>query len=402
MKSPQKNAIRFIYLLGITSLFADITYEGARSITGPFLSVLGASATIVGLVAGLGEFIGYGLRLLSGYLSDRLGRHWLFTFLGYAAILSVPALAITGRWEIASLLIILERSGKAIRTPSRDAMLSHATKEIGRGKGFGLHEALDQIGAIVGPLLIAAVLYFKKGYRLSFAILLIPAILALLALLVAQIKFPVPRLLEGDFKEPHHDIKKRKFSRIFWLYTLFTIASVAGYAHFQLISYHFKSQSVITDVQIPLLFALAMGIDGLVALIIGRIYDRIGLLALISVPVFTIPIPLFVFSNYYFLVISGIILWGIVMGIQETIMRAAIADITPVEIRGTAYGIFNTALGLSWFAGTSLMGVLYSISIRYIFIFTTIMEVISILFLFISRDKKSNMNTQRVFIKTFG
>lgn len=146
MKSSQNPALRFIIILGITSLFADITYEGARSITGPFLSVLGASAAVVGVVAGLGEFIGYGLRLVSGYLSDRLGKQWLFTFLGYAAILSVPALALVGRWEIACLLILIERSGKAIRTPSRDTLLSHATKEIGRGKGFGLHEALDQIG----------------------------------------------------------------------------------------------------------------------------------------------------------------------------------------------------------------------------------------------------------------
>ncbi len=395
MKSSPKNALRFIYLLGITSLFADITYEGARSITGPFLSVLGASAAVVGVVAGLGEFIGYALRLVSGYLSDRIGRHWLFTFLGYAAILAIPALAIVGRWEVACLLIIIERSGKAIRTPARDAMLSHVTKEMGRGKGFGLHEALDQIGAVAGPLIIAAILYLKKGYRLSFGVLFIPALLALLTLLIARIKFPVPRALETTFEEAPKDKGKKKLPRIFWVYTLFTIASVAGYAHFQLISFHFKSRAIVSDVQIPLLFALAMGVDGLVALIIGRIYDRIGLISLISVPILTLPIPLLVFSHGYLGIISGVILWGMVMGVQETIMRAAIADMTPIEVRGTAYGIFNTAYGLAWFAGTSLMGVLYGISIRYIFIFTLIAEVVAAVFLFLSlykpKDKREDV-----------
>jgi len=395
MKPGRQNAVRFIVLLGITSLFADITYEGARSITGPFLSVLGASAAVVGLVAGLGEFVGYALRLVSGYLSDRIGRHWLFTFLGYAAILAIPALAIVGRWEVACLLIIIERSGKAIRTPARDAMLSHATKEMGRGKGFGLHEALDQIGAVAGPLMIAAILYLKKGYRLSFAVLFIPALLALLTLLIARIKFPVPRALETTFEEAPKDKSKKKLPRIFWVYTLFTIASVAGYAHFQLISFHFKSRAIVSDAFIPLLFALAMGVDGLVALIIGRIYDRIGLISLISVPILTLPIPLLVFSHGYLGIISGIILWGMVMGVQETIMRAAIADMTPIEVRGTAYGIFNTAYGLAWFAGTSLMGVLYGISIRYIFIFTLIAELVAAVFLFLSlykpKDKREGI-----------
>jgi predicted MFS family arabinose efflux permease len=169
---------------------------------------------------------------------------------------------------------------------------------------------------------------------------------------------------------------------------LFTIASVAGYAHFQLISYHFKTQAIVTDVQIPVLFALAMGIDGLVALLIGRIYDRVGFSVLISIPLFTFPIPLLVFSQSVSLVIIGVIFWGIVMGVQETIMRAAIADITPVESRGTAYGIFNAAYGLAWFLGTSLMGFLYGISLTYIFIFTVSMEALAVLFLFFVKKNK--------------
>ncbi|MGH6852422.1 MAG: MFS transporter, partial [Methylocella sp.] len=145
---PRHSAIRFIVLLGVVSLFADMTYEGARSVTGPYLGVLGASAAIVGVVAGFGEFLGYALRLVSGYLSDRTGGYWLITIIGYGVnLLAVPLLALTGRWELAVLLIVGERAGKAIRTPARDAMLSHAGSQTGLGWSFGLHGALDQTGA---------------------------------------------------------------------------------------------------------------------------------------------------------------------------------------------------------------------------------------------------------------
>ena len=195
--TSKAHALKFIILLGIVSLFADITYEGARSINGPYLALLGASATTVGIVAGFGELIGHSLRLVSGYISDKIGRYWAITLFGYTLnMLAVPALALAGRWEIAAVLMITERIGKAIRTPARDAMLSHATREIGRGKGFGLHEALDQIGAVLGPLIVSGVLYFKGGYRTSFVTLLIPAIMAISVLMTARWLYPQPRNLE--------------------------------------------------------------------------------------------------------------------------------------------------------------------------------------------------------------
>ena len=190
-------AWRFIILVGVVSLFSDMTYEGARSISGPFLGTLKASAVVVGVVAGLGEFLGYALRLGSGYLADRLGRYWLITFAGYSLnLLAVPLLALAGSWEIAAVLLLLERIGKAVRTPARDAMLSHATASVGRGWGFGFHEAMDQIGAVTGPLIVAAVLYYRGGYREGFAVLLLPAVLALVVITVAARLYPHPQHLE--------------------------------------------------------------------------------------------------------------------------------------------------------------------------------------------------------------
>jgi len=373
-----------IILLGIVSLFGDVTYEGARSVTGPYMATLGASAGIVGLVAGIGEFIGYALRLASGYLVDRTKAYWLFTFIGYGLLLAIPLLAFAGYWQLAALFIILERMGKAIRSPARDTMLSYATKEVGRGWGFGIHEALDQVGAIIGPILFSLVLLSHAGYREGFTILWIPAVLTLAVLAIARKKFPSPQKLEAPEETSRQNVQG-KLPRVFWLYTAFTLLSVAGFANFQLISYHLHVQAIAPDAQIPMIYAVAMGVDALAALVIGKTYDKIGLVALLAIPVLTLPIPFLAFSYSYTRVLISIVLWGVVMGIQETIMRAAIADLTPIERRGFAYGIFNTAYGAGWFLGGVVMGLLYDISISYLILFVILMELISIPVFFMVR-----------------
>jgi MFS family permease len=395
-KSPQprstdnkkKIAFRFIILLGIVSLFGDITYEGARSVTGPYLAVLGASAVIVGLTAGLGEFVGYALRLVSGYLADSTRQYWLITIIGYGLLLSIPLLAFAGRWQLAVLLIILERMGKAIRTPARDTILSHATKQVGRGWGFSIHEALDQVGAILGPLLFSAVFLFHGGYREGFSILWIPALLTLAILMVAMSRVPSPEKLETSSRKTEQNIKSGGLPRVFWFYALFTFVSVTGFTNFQLISYHFKVQSVVSDAQIPIFYAIAMGVDALVALIIGKTYDRIGLISLITIPLLTLPVPFFAFSHSFSLAVISVILWGAVMGIHETIMRAAIADLTPIEHRGFAYGIFNTVYGAAWFLGSTSMGLLYDLNISYIILFVIVMTSISVPVFFLVKKAK--------------
>ncbi|MEW6067003.1 MAG: MFS transporter [Nitrospirota bacterium] len=386
MDNKRRTAFQFIILLGIVSLFGDITYEAARSVTGPYLSVLGASAFIVGLVAGLGEFLGYALRLASGYIADRTRAYWPITIIGYGLILSIPMLAFAGYWQVAAFLIICERVGKAIRTPARDAMLSHATKQVGRGWGFGIHEALDQVGAIVGPLIFSAVFFLKGDYQDGFAILWIPAFLTLAILLMVRKKVPSPQKLETSEKE--HTDENSRLPKIFWLYALFIFLSVAGFANFQIISYHFKVKSIVTDAQIPLLYAIAMGVDGLAALIIGKAYDKIGLKVLITIPLLTIAIPIFAFSYNYSFAVTGVLLWGTVMGIHETIMRAAIADLIPTGRRGFVYGVFNIIYGISWLIGSTLMGLLYTIDPFLIMPFVIFMELISIpVFLAVYRRK---------------
>jgi MFS family permease len=381
-----KTALKFVILLGVVSLFADMTYEGARSITGPYLAILGASATAVGIIAGFGELVGYALRLVSGYISDRTGRYWTVTLFGYFInLLAVPLLALAGRWEVAAFLMIMERMGKAIRNPSRDAMLSHATQSIGRGWGFGLHEAMDQIGAILGPLIVAGVLYLKGGYRISFAILVVPALLALAVLLVARALYPRPRDLEVASAE----LKTKGFSRVFWLYLAAVSLIAAGYVDFPLISFHFEKVSVVPKVWVPVFYAVAMGVDALSALFFGRLFDRVGLSILIIVSLLSSIFTPLVFLGGFSLALAGMALWGVGMGAQESIMRAAIAEMVPMGKRSTAYGFFNAGFGLFWFLGSALMGVLYDVSIPLLIAFSVTAQLASVPLFFLIRKMPS-------------
>jgi MFS family permease len=371
----KRSAMIFIILMGVVSLFADMTHEGARSVMGPFLALLGASATVVGFVAGFGELVGYAVRLPFGYLTDRTGRYWTITIAGYITnMLAVPLLALAGRWEVAALLIIMERAGKALRNPARDAMLSHATLDIGRGWGFGFHEAMDQIGAMLGPLVVVAVLYFKGTYRTAFATLLIPAILTIGVLVAARMLYPHPRDLESTLPE----LETKGLSRVFWIYMAAMALNAAGYADFPLIAYHFQKAATVKGDWVPVFYSVAMGVDALAALIFGRFFDRKGIPILVVAVLMSVFFAPLVFLGGFYLSLLGMALWGVGMGAQESIMRAAVAGMVPVNKRATAYGIFNTGYGIFWFIGSALMGVFYDFSVSALITFSVITQLVSI------------------------
>lgn len=384
------SALRFVVLLGVVSLLADWTYEGARSITGPYLGILGASATAVGIVAGLGELIGYAFRLASGYLSDRTRRYWTITVIGYGInLLAVPSLALAGRWEMAAALVVLERLGKALRTPARDAMLSHATSITGRGWGFGLHEAMDQVGAVLGPLVVAGVLYFGGGYRTGFAILLVPALLALSVLLAARWLYPRPQDLEIGTPV----LEAKGLSRLFWLYLAGVALIAAGFADFPLIAFHFERARTVPQAWIPTFYAIAMGVDALAALVFGRLYDRLGFRTLVLATLMSALFAPLVFLDKFYGALLGMMLWGVGMGAQESIMRAAVAGMAAPVRRGTAYGIFNTGYGLAWFLGSALMGILYDLSLPALIAFSIGAQLLSLPLLMMVARRQTQAST---------
>ncbi|MBN1122225.1 MAG: MFS transporter [Anaerolineae bacterium] len=376
------SAMIFVVLMGLTSLFSDMTYEAGRSLSGQFLQLLGASAFAVGTAAGAGELLGYGLRLFTGYVADRTGRYWLLTIGGYAVnLLALPFLAFVGRWEIAIALLFIERIGKAIRVPARDAMLSHATTEMGRGWGFGLHEAMDQIGAVLGPLLVALILYLKESkdgtiaaYQSGFAILFIPASIALIVLIAARFLFPRPEDLES--KTP--TVATRGYSRSYWWYLAATCLVAIGFADFPLMAYHFRAIDLTPDHWMPTFYALAMAFDAIAALVFGRLFDRLGLKVMAAAFGAAALFAPLVFLGSLPLALAGLVLWGIGMGVQESIMRAAVAGMVPTDKRATAYGLFHTGFGIAWFAGSALMGYLYDQSVMALVIFSVAAQLIAI------------------------
>jgi MFS family permease len=379
-RRPALTPMRFVVVFGVVSLLGDFVYEGGRSVVGPYLATLGASAALVGVITGAGEAVALVFRLGTGVISDRTGRHWALTIGGYAlTVVSVPLLALTRAVGSASALVVSERFGKAVRTPARDTMLSQATASTGRGFGFAIHEALDQTGALAGPLLVALVVALSGSYRTAFAVLAVPAAAAIAVLLRLRAWVPRPAAYE---EEPDREVPTvegaARLPTRFWLYGAFTALSMAGFATFAILAYHLQTRHVVSEAVIPLLYALAMGMGALAALGSGRLYDRVGLSGVVVVPPLGAVVPFLSFSTHPAAVWVGAAVWGAAMGIHESTMRAAVADLVPASRRGTGYGTFTALYGLAWFGGGAAIGALYGASIGAATTFIVVLEALAL------------------------
>jgi MFS family permease len=383
-------AMAFVLMVGVMSFFADFTYEGSRSIAGPYLGLLGAGALAISVISGAGEFLGYNMRLLSGRGADRSGRYWPITIGGYVLQMSVvPLLALAGNWQVAALLIILERIGKGIRNPPRDAMLSHAASDMGYGWAFGVHEALDQFGALFGPLAVALVLTLTRhDYRIAFASLAIPAVIMLSLLGVARLVYPRPQDLAGA---PKAASASHGLPRVFWIYLAGAALAAAGLADFPLIAYHFQHAGTVSPALTPVLYAVAMAVSGIGSLVSGRIFDRAGIGVLVPLTVATAVYAPLVFLGGFWPVLAGVSLWGLGMGVQESLIPAAVAPMVAAGRRAFAYGLFTGIYGTAWVIGSVVIGVLVTASPAGLVTFCVACEVAAIpLILLVRRRTAAN------------
>ncbi|HEY1662775.1 MAG TPA: MFS transporter [Verrucomicrobiae bacterium] len=384
-KSLAKVALRFVLVIGVVQLFADMTYEGARGIVGPFLGSLGASAAVVGFTAGFGELMGYAFRSVTGYFADKTHKYWTFIFAGYLInMLAVPALALAGNWPLAAALVVAERTGRAIRKPSTDAMLSHAGSQIGHGWAFGLNEFLDQTGATIGPLLMALVLYRHGGYHHAFALLLVPALLCLVMVGLARTFYPRPHELE---ERAPVILKTKGFSKSYWLYAIAGMLVAAGFADFSLVAFHFQKTNVVPPADVPIFYSAAMVTAAVAALVFGKLLDKFGLPVLLCAFSLGALFAPCVFFGGFPLALTGMILWGVGMGAQDSLLKATLSQVIPREKRSTAFGIFDTAFGIAWFAGSATMGLLYDRSILAVVIFSVVLQLAALPFFILTRHK---------------
>jgi predicted MFS family arabinose efflux permease len=383
--TSRSTALRFVILIGVMSFFADFVYEGSRSILGPYLALLGASGAAVGIVTGLGELAGYGLRIVSGRAADQSRQFWPITILGYVVqMIAVPALALAGSWPVAAALLVLERVGKATRNPPRDAMLSHAGKQMGGyGWAFGLHEALDQAGAMVGPLVMATILARRGNYHVAFAVLAAPALVTLSLLAVARILYPRPEQMETH----PPNLQSTGLPRVFWIYLAGAALVGAGFADFPLIAFHFEKAGVVSGSLIPVFYSVAMGVSGAGSLVFGRLFDRIGIGILIPLTVVSAAFAPMVFLGGFWTALAGAAIWGLGMGVHESIVPAAVAPMVSSNRRASAYGLFNAGYGVFWFLGSALIGILYDISIHATIGMCVGLELAAIPFFFVARRR---------------
>ncbi len=401
--SPWRAVVGF----GVVSLAADMVYEGARSVTGPLLAMLGASAVLVGVITGAGEAMALVLRLAFGSLADRTGRYWTLTMVGYLmTAVCVPALAIAplvggGGLVLACVLILAERTGKAVRSPAKTSLLAHAAGAVGLGRGFAVHKALDQVGAVAGPLLVAAIAALAGSLWPALAALVIPGAIAI-GLLVwirsrmgdpADYGNPPPRATESGSTltpTPPTATSARGLSVRFWLFAASAGAATAGLVTFGVISYHLTRERVVPVAAVPVVYAAAMAAAALAALGTGWAYDRWHGRVLLALPPLVAAVPALAFSNSPLTAVVGVLAWGAAVGVQDSTVKALVADLVPTGRRATAYGAFAAVQGAAALAGGAMAGALYTTSVPTLVAAVVVIQLVALILLVITLRLRAN------------
>lgn len=401
---PTWSPWRVIAGFGVVSLCADMVYEGARSVYGPLLASLGASALVVGAVTGAGEAVALVLRVVSGTLADRTGRYWTLTFLGYAlTAVCVPLLAVTpllggAGLAVAAALILAERTGKAVRSPAKSALLADAAGQVGMGRGLGAHKALDQLGAFAGPLLVSGLVAVSSGALWpGLAALALPGAVAVLLLVLTRRRIPEAAHLPAgppvDGTPPGTTrtrpvASQRQARRAqpqlpapFLRLAVGTALCTGGLVTFGLIGFHLVQRDLVATAGVPLLYAAAMAAGALAALVTGETYDRLGPKVLLALPVMAAAVPALVFSNALGTVVIGVLVWGAAIGVQDSTVKALVADLVPRERRATAYGVFAAVQGAGALVGGVTAGALYERSLPALISVIAVTQLIALLLL---------------------
>jgi len=427
---------RVVIMFGGVSLAADMVYEGARSMYGPLLAALGASALVVGLVTGAGEAMALVLRFVFGPLADRTGRYWALTILGYGlTAVCVPLIAVTpflggAGLAVGIVLILLERSGKAVRSPSKSALLAHVAVEVGRGRGFGVHKAMDQVGAFAGPLVMAAVIAATGALWPAFLVLAVPGAVAMVLLAVLRARVPDPSVYDGSARPaaervpgrgpttapaspeatasdlpppdvPAPDLPTPEPTRRaprglrawlaesvgaglppeFFRYAAAASLTTGGLVTFGVISFHLTTDGLVPVATVPLIYAGAMAVEALAALLVGSAYDRAGARVLYVVPVLVALVPALALSSAVAAVLVGVVVWGFAFGVQDSTVKALVAELVDAPRRATAYGVFAGIQGALAVVGGGVVGWLYEVSLPALVVVVALSQAVALVLL---------------------
>lgn len=405
--------------LGFVSLTIDMVSDGAISVSGALLEELGASAVLVGTVTGTATAIALVLRLVTGPWADRTGAYWAFTIVGYAmSAVSVPLLAITPMLGSASLagasaLLITERTGKAVRGPSKTVLLADAAGAVGRGRGFGVHKLLDQVGAFAGPLVVAGVAAITGALWPAFIVLLIPAAVAMVLLFWLRSRVPDPSVYRGGdgtseaegaaVEASAQPVQQQSLAArlsglaaipghvrtTFLLFAAFAALTTFGLLSFGIVSYHLAATELVPIAAVPLVYAAGMAAAAVGAVATGWAYDRIGTSVLLGVPLLTAFVPALALGGTIALVLIGVVIWGLATGVQDSTVKALVADLVPAEQLASAYGWFAVFQGLGALAGAVVAGALYANLALLVVLVVALQVAASVLLVMVLRRHRS-------------
>jgi MFS family permease len=351
-----------VLVLGLVSLFTDISSEMIYPILPLFLTGIGATGAVIGLIEGAAETTASLLKVVSGRLSDRFGKRKPFLTSGYGlSTLAKPLLYFaTSYWHVFGVRVT-ERVGKGLRSAPRDALIADSTPGEHIGKAFGLHKAMDSTGAVIGPLLVlpvllAAATVTTDSYRSIFLLATIPAAMAVLVLFMFVKEPPrqTPRATGHLLKDAH------RLGRRFWALTLVVLIFFSGEISYSFFVLQSQAQGMSTITTI-LLYALFNVVFVLVSLPSGVLSDRIGRrpVLLVSFALFALTSLIMASANGLILLALGFVLFGVYKGASEGAFKAFVIDLVPKDLRGTALGVYHTAVGLVMLPGGLVAGLLW-------------------------------------------
>jgi MFS family permease len=386
---PDPKGMRNVTALGLVSFFTDFSTEMVLGVLPLFvISTLGASRAILGVIEGSAELTSYAFRMVSGSLSDKVGKRKVFVLAGYAAsTASKPFFAAATGWAEAFLVRTGDRVGKGLRTAPRDALIADSVPESKAGRAFGIHRTIDQVGAIVGPVAAFALLQVMN-IRGIFLVSLIPGAIALLILIVFVREVVVKRRANTTMLSNIGSLVKK--NRPFLLLLIISGLFSLGAFNFSFILLRASDLGVQKDM-VPLVYAVINVAHAAIGIPSGILADRIG-----KEKMLVIGYGVFATSAILMITLSGNVLYayviavvfGLYAGISETVQRAVVPRFVPSELRGTAFGLFNLVIGGCFFVSNVVFGFLWdNYSLNSAAFYSIILTVIAAtgLFFFIKR-----------------
>lgn len=347
---------RNVFFTGLTSFFTDTSTKMVYSVMPLFLLSIGASKTSISMIEGIAESTASLFKAFSGYWSDKIGKNKPFMIIGYGMTAIMTPLYALVRFPFEVLIYrFLERVGKGLRAAPRDSLVSGSVPKQEAGRSFGFHKAMDNSGAIFGPLAALVLLYFfPQNFKVIFLFATIPALLgvATIVLFIKEAK--------GDKKEARPSFHLRQLPKKFYFFLAIVFVFTLGNSADALLLVK-TAETGIAKTYVPFVYMLFNMVSVLFAVPIGKLSDRIGRETLIILGFLVYAVVYFFFGkcNHIYVFMGLFVLYGLYSALTDSSQKAMVSDLVSKELKGTGYGIYHSVLGITLLPASLIAGLLY-------------------------------------------